>query len=190
MIHVCSLAALPDTVKSTGASHVLTIMARVDQVQRPQSVLEANHLKVQVDDITEPMDGFIAPSDMHVEQVLNFGVDGVLIDLPRSAVPGSPETRCPVVLLDDPDSPKGTSSVYFDLQRGARDLATHLAGLGHRTIVYVDSPRQVPTFQDRRRFLTEQLKRIAPEDARLIEEFVAGARAMRHAVGARSRSPI
>ena len=72
MIHVCSLAALPDTVKSTGASHILTIMAKVDQVQRPATVLEANHLKVQVDDITEHMEGFVAPTDLHVDQVLSF----------------------------------------------------------------------------------------------------------------------
>jgi predicted protein tyrosine phosphatase len=72
MIHVCSLAALPDTVKTTGASHVLTVMANVDQVQRPESVLPGNHLKVQMDDITEQIDGFVAPSDLHIEQVLNF----------------------------------------------------------------------------------------------------------------------
>ena len=72
MIHVCSLAALPDTVKATGASHVLTVMANVAQVQRPVSVLQANHLRVQMDDITEHMDGFLAPSDSHIEQVLNF----------------------------------------------------------------------------------------------------------------------
>ena len=72
MIHVCSLAALPDTVKTTGASHVLTIMAKVDQVQRPETVLEANHLKVQVDDITEDIDGFVAPNDTHIQQVLGF----------------------------------------------------------------------------------------------------------------------
>jgi predicted protein tyrosine phosphatase len=72
MIHVCSLAALPETVKATGASHILTVMAKVDQVQRPQSVLAANHLKVQVDDITEHMDGFLAPNESHIEQVLNF----------------------------------------------------------------------------------------------------------------------
>ena len=72
MIHVCSLAALPETVKVTGASHILTVMAKVDQVQRPESILEANHLKVQVDDITEQMHGFVAPSEIHVEQVLNF----------------------------------------------------------------------------------------------------------------------
>jgi predicted protein tyrosine phosphatase len=72
MIHVCSLAALPDTVKAVGASHILTVMANVAQVQRPESVLPANHLKVQMDDIIEHMDGFVAPSDSHIEQVLNF----------------------------------------------------------------------------------------------------------------------
>jgi predicted protein tyrosine phosphatase len=72
MIHVCSLAALPEIVKTTGASHVLTVMGKVDQVQRPQSIKPENHLKVSVDDITEPMDGFVMPSDEHVAQVLDF----------------------------------------------------------------------------------------------------------------------
>jgi predicted protein tyrosine phosphatase len=72
MIHVCSLADLPETVRLTGASHVLTVMANVDQVQRPASVLPANHMKIAFDDITEPMDGFVAPRAEHVEQVLSF----------------------------------------------------------------------------------------------------------------------
>lgn len=72
MLHVCSLAALPDTVKATGASHILTVMANVDQVQRPPSVLPANHLKVSMDDIVEQMDGFVAPNETHIERVLSF----------------------------------------------------------------------------------------------------------------------
>jgi predicted protein tyrosine phosphatase len=72
MLHVCSLASLPDTVKATGASHILTVMANVAQVQRPQSVLEANHLRVQMDDIIEQMDGFVAPNAAHIEKVLTF----------------------------------------------------------------------------------------------------------------------
>jgi len=72
MIHVCSLAALPETVKATGASHIMSVMAKVDQVQRPASVLEINHLRVQVDDITEHKDGFVAPCETHIEQILNF----------------------------------------------------------------------------------------------------------------------
>jgi len=72
MIHVCSLAALTETVRRTGASHVLTVMANVDQVQRPASVLPANHLKISFDDIIEPIDGYVAPTAEHVEQMLTF----------------------------------------------------------------------------------------------------------------------
>ena len=72
MIHVCSLAALPSTVKAVGASHILTVMANVDQVQRPASVLPANHLKVQMDDITAAMDGYIHPAEEHVQDLIRF----------------------------------------------------------------------------------------------------------------------
>jgi predicted protein tyrosine phosphatase len=72
MLHVCSLAALSATVRATGASHVLTVMANVDQVQRPPSVLPANHLRVSMDDIIEQMDGFVAPNETHIERVLTF----------------------------------------------------------------------------------------------------------------------
>ncbi len=72
MIHVCSLAALPATVEATGARHILTVMANVGQVVRPASVLEANHLRIQMDDINEPAQGFVAPSHDHVEQALTF----------------------------------------------------------------------------------------------------------------------
>jgi predicted protein tyrosine phosphatase len=72
MIHVCSLAALAETVRTTGASHILTVMANVDQVRRPHSILEANHLKVSMDDINEPADGFVAPNDGHILQLLTF----------------------------------------------------------------------------------------------------------------------
>ncbi|ABD89857.1 tyrosine phosphatase family protein [Rhodopseudomonas palustris] len=72
MIHVCSLAALHPTVEATGASHILTVMANVGQVQRPGSVSEANHLRISMDDITEQLDGFTAPSVAHIERVLDF----------------------------------------------------------------------------------------------------------------------
>jgi LacI family transcriptional regulator len=95
------------------------------------------------------------PPDL--EQVLNFGVDGILLDFPMKVGSAPP---CPVVLLDDSKTPDGVSSnVHFDLQQGARALANHLTGLQHRTILYLDSPREASTFQDRRRYLSSQLKR-------------------------------
>ncbi|MGJ5179994.1 tyrosine phosphatase family protein [Bradyrhizobium oligotrophicum] len=72
MIHVCSLAALHETVRLSGASHVLTIMANVEQVQRPPTIRPENHLRVSVDDITEQLPGFMAPNEDHVTQVLDF----------------------------------------------------------------------------------------------------------------------
>ncbi len=72
MIHVCSLAALHDTVATTGARHVLTVMGNISKVMRPPTVLEANHLMISMDDITEPADGFVAPSGEHIDRVLEF----------------------------------------------------------------------------------------------------------------------
>jgi predicted protein tyrosine phosphatase len=72
MIHVCSLADLHPTVKATGASHVLTVMANVGQVVRPETVLDANHLRVQMDDIIAHTEGFMAPNEDHVVQLLDF----------------------------------------------------------------------------------------------------------------------
>jgi predicted protein tyrosine phosphatase len=72
MIHVCSLATLHSTVAITGASHVLTVMGKVEKAVRPESVLEANHLRISMDDITEIADGFKAPSTDHIEDALAF----------------------------------------------------------------------------------------------------------------------
>jgi LacI family transcriptional regulator len=95
-----------------------------------------------------------------IEQVLNAGVDGVLLDFPMAPGAEQLEAQCPVVLMDDPKTPKGTTSVYFDLRRGASDLASHLTGLGHQVIVYLDTPRPLATFQDRRRYLSEEVRRL------------------------------
>ena len=73
MIHVCSLALLPDIVKATNASHLITVMADVHKVQRPLSIAAENHLVISMDDIIMPVDGFVAPQRDHVEQVLDFG---------------------------------------------------------------------------------------------------------------------
>lgn len=72
MIHVCSLADLPATVEATGARHILTVMGNIAKVMRPASVREENHLLISMDDINEPADGFIAPSQDHVERALSF----------------------------------------------------------------------------------------------------------------------
>jgi predicted protein tyrosine phosphatase len=72
MIHVCSLARLHATVEETGALHVVTLLKDTDRVERPRSIVPANHLILGMDDISAPMDGYIIPADEHVTRLIEF----------------------------------------------------------------------------------------------------------------------
>jgi predicted protein tyrosine phosphatase len=72
MIHVCSLARLNDTVASTGARHVVSLLGREDNLQRPPTIARENHLWLQLHDISGPLDGYVAPELDHVEQLITF----------------------------------------------------------------------------------------------------------------------
>jgi predicted protein tyrosine phosphatase len=72
MIHVCSLARLHQTVDESGARHVVTLLKDIDLVQRPDCVLPDNHLILGMDDIAEPLDGYVAPAEEHVAELIRF----------------------------------------------------------------------------------------------------------------------
>jgi predicted protein tyrosine phosphatase len=72
MIHVCSLARLRDTVHQTGALHIVTMLKDTDRVERPDHILESNHLILGMDDITSEMDGYVTPCEEHVGRLLSF----------------------------------------------------------------------------------------------------------------------
>ena len=72
MIHVCSLARLHDTVRQTGARHIVTLIKDVSLVHRPATVLAENHLLLDMDDIVDPIEGYVAPAEEHVGELLRF----------------------------------------------------------------------------------------------------------------------
>jgi len=72
MIHVCSLSRLHETVEQSGARHVLTLLKDVDLVRRPDCGRPDNHLIRGMDDITGPLDGYVAPAEEHVAELLRF----------------------------------------------------------------------------------------------------------------------
>ena len=72
MIHVCSLARLNDTVKTTGARHVVTLLGIEDRVPLPPGVDARDYLRLHMHDITEPAEGQITPDLAHVERLVNF----------------------------------------------------------------------------------------------------------------------
>jgi len=72
MIHVCSLARLHDTVRETGARHVVTLIKDITLVHRPPSITQENHLLLDMDDIAEPIEGYVAPAEEHVGDLIRF----------------------------------------------------------------------------------------------------------------------
>ena len=72
MIHVCSLARLHQTVEETGARHIITLLKDISLVERPAAVDPKNHLHIDVDDITCPLDGYSHPCEDHVARLMRF----------------------------------------------------------------------------------------------------------------------
>jgi predicted protein tyrosine phosphatase len=72
IIHVCSLARLYSTVEATGARHVVTLLGADDHIERPSTVPVSNHLFLRMHDISEPLDGHVAPDTAHIEDLLGF----------------------------------------------------------------------------------------------------------------------
>ena len=58
--------------KATGARHVVTLLKDTDRVQWPAGLAPPNHLILGMDDIVEPMDGYIPPADEHVDRLIDF----------------------------------------------------------------------------------------------------------------------
>ena len=72
MIHVCSLARLQETIDATGASHIVTLLKDVHLVPRPPGIARERHLIISVDDICDPLDGYVCPAEEHVADLIDF----------------------------------------------------------------------------------------------------------------------
>lgn len=72
MIHVCSLARLHETVSATGARHIVSLIGDEARLERPSHIVPENHLWLRLHDIAAPLDGYIAPAEEHVTELLSF----------------------------------------------------------------------------------------------------------------------
>ena len=69
---VCSLSDMPGVVRLRQASHLVTLIDPGTPVERPLGVLESRHLRLDVDDIDAPMEGYFAPDTESVARLLEF----------------------------------------------------------------------------------------------------------------------
>ena len=71
-VYVCPLSRIAETVASTEASHLVSLINDGTPVTRPDTIPEENHLFLGINDIVEPMYGMILPGAQHVETLVDF----------------------------------------------------------------------------------------------------------------------
>ncbi len=90
-----------------------------------------------------------------LDQLVSFGVDGILLEFPGTDVDVA-RLGCPVVMLDEPVGPAELSRVYFDTAPGAHAMVDRIVELGHRRLVYLDATPEGQSFAVRRRQVFER----------------------------------
>jgi predicted protein tyrosine phosphatase len=71
-LYVCSLTKVVDTVRSSGARSLVSILTAGASVARPSEIAPQRHLRIAVSDIEAPVAGHILPAAHHIEQLLIF----------------------------------------------------------------------------------------------------------------------
>jgi predicted protein tyrosine phosphatase len=71
-VTVCPLSQVAATVRTTGASHLVSLINTGTPVPRPDEIAAENHLFLGMNDIVEPQDGMTPPGEAHVRDLLAF----------------------------------------------------------------------------------------------------------------------
>jgi len=72
MIYVCPMTRVTETVESSSAIRLVTLLNAGTPFERPPIINPANHLFLSMNDIVEEHPEMVAPSRAHVETLLDF----------------------------------------------------------------------------------------------------------------------
>lgn len=75
MIYVCSLGRVEETVRETGATRLLSLLAAGTPMERPEVVAEAHHLQLWMHDIVAEEADMTPPGRDHVESLIAFALE-------------------------------------------------------------------------------------------------------------------
>ena len=74
-LHVCPMSLVHETLVRTGARHLVTVINLQTMLETPPEIAPDNHLKLAINDITEPQDGLIHPTAEHVDRLVRFALN-------------------------------------------------------------------------------------------------------------------
>jgi predicted protein tyrosine phosphatase len=72
MIFVCNLHEMPAHVGLLRPSHLISLVTSDEQPPTPDEILIERHLRVEIDDISEPIPGAVLPERHHVDSLIAF----------------------------------------------------------------------------------------------------------------------
>ena len=72
MIYVCGLAEMPEHVRDLRPSHLVSLLSSAEQPPTPDEVPAENHHRVKVNDISQPMPGFVLAQDADIARLIAF----------------------------------------------------------------------------------------------------------------------
>ncbi len=72
MIYVSSLQEMPAHVRNLRPSHLVSLTASRELPPTPTEIPAERHLRIAMDDITEPFPGCITPEAAHITSLLQF----------------------------------------------------------------------------------------------------------------------
>lgn len=72
MICVCPLSKVEETVATSGAERLISLLSAGMEMTRPKTVRAENHLFIKMHDISVEQDGMTLPGEAHVRGLLDF----------------------------------------------------------------------------------------------------------------------
>ena len=72
MIYICSLEEMPRHAARLKPSRLISLLAEEEQPPTPRSIAAERHLRVEINDIAEPMPGQVMPEAHHIEPLIAF----------------------------------------------------------------------------------------------------------------------
>ncbi|MCH8238814.1 MAG: tyrosine protein phosphatase [Proteobacteria bacterium] len=71
-IYVGPLSAVASTVQASGVGFLVTLMNDQTMIETPDSIDPRRHLRLAMNDISEPQPGLVPPDDSHVQELIDF----------------------------------------------------------------------------------------------------------------------
>lgn len=73
VLYVCSLAEVARHAEALRPAHMVSLLGEEAFPVTPPGIADAQHLRLRLHDIAEPAEGYIAPAEIHIRDLLAFG---------------------------------------------------------------------------------------------------------------------